>query len=626
MKWEKMEAALKLDMTVLGLSLAVCLATAAVFWPARTFEFIPFDDDINIYLNPHLGRLDGATLSWMLTDIHYMRRYIPAGWIGFGILYQFFGLNPHGYHAANILLHSVNVFLVIAICREVIVRLRPDLALSYRAVWPAVLAGAWWAWHPLRVETVAWASAWMHIQAMFFLLASFYFYITRHEGTFRGGLKLLASLGLYAISLATYPLALGYPAVLLFWEMARLQRKDDLRLWSREWRRRFLPSALPVFAGFGLAALIFGGMTLYTYYHANSFWSSAASYDTPLSIGEKIWRAVYVWGYYFFKPWWPFHPLLVQNRLDRAAWHEEGFFPCLLAFSVALWIFFGRKASRHSGAWAAGGAYLALLVPVLGVTQASYFTSDRYTYLCSLPLVIALAAWLATCENFLRRCTIGLVLALIVLGQSYLSRSWLFNWKDADAFFARALKMPSRPGGIKQHLYCLWTNMLTTQGRFEQARVVCRQGLMEFPGTAELNAQNLQIDKSEKLASRIAHELEMTVPLSELPRSHFWIALQKIEASEWREAADHLSVALKEAPDYYPAQLKLAGVLTMQGKTDEALACYLRALTISDGRIANGERADFLFMLASASAFSGQDRLARIALSKGQELRDKTSR
>lgn len=626
MKWEKMGAALKPNRGLFWLSLAIGLATAAIFWPAHSFKFLPFDDDINIYLNPNLGRLDHATLTWMLTDVHYMRRYIPAGWIGFGLLYQFFGLNPHGYHAANILLHSLNALWVIAICRQVIGQFRPDLAGSWRAVWPAVLAGAWWAWQPMRVETVAWASGWMHIQALFFLLASFYCYITRGDSVTRGRLKLLASIGFYILSIATYPLALGYPAVLLFWEAAGLQRKGDLRCWSREWWRRFLRAALPVFAGFGLAALGFGGMTLYTYYHADLFWAPMVSRDTSLSVMEKMGRAVYVWGYYLWKPWWPFHPLLVQNRLDRAAWHEKDFFLCALALGVALWIFFGRKVSRCKGAWAAGAAYLAFLVPVLGLVQVSYFASDRYAYLCSLPLVVALAVWLASCEIIRQRVFIGLILALIVLVQGGLGRSWLFNWKDPDAFFAGALKMPSQPGGIKEHLYYLHAHMLRTQGRFVQARIACGQGLMEFPESKELRKQSLMIDESEKVASRLAREMGMTVPLPELSRAHFWIATEKIKALKWGEATDHLTAALGETPDFYLARLDLAEVLIMQGKLQEGVSCYLRAAAESHGHLTAEKQQQFFFLLGRAAESAGDTRLAEVAGRRQSEFQPVPSR
>jgi hypothetical protein len=46
----------------------------------------------------------------------------------------------------------------------------------------------------------------------------------------------------------------------------------------------------------------------------------------------------------------------------------------------------------------------------------------------------------------------------------------------------------------------------------------------------------------------------------------------------------------------------------------------------SRGSISKAERADFLLMLSQASALNGEERLARIASEKTQELRAKSSR
>jgi thioredoxin-like negative regulator of GroEL len=80
------------------------------------------------------------------------------------------------------------------------------------------------------------------------------------------------------------------------------------------------------------------------------------------------------------------------------------------------------------------------------------------------------------------------------------------------------------------------------------------------------------------------------------------------------------------APDYYPARLMLAEVLTVQGKPDEALSCYLRALAASNGHMPDAVRVHFLFMLAHAGALNGEERLARMALDKGVALCAKLSR
>jgi hypothetical protein len=600
----------------------IWLVAMAAFWPVRHFQFIRFDDDINIYLNPHLGRFDGTTGHWMLTDIHYMRRYIPAGWAGFALLYGLFGLDPHGYHWACLLLHGVNILLVIAICHEVIKRLGPRQTGGSWAVVSAALAGAWWAWHPLRVEVVAWASGYMYVQALFFLLGSFYLYITRKEGTRTGRLRLWASAGFYLLSVATYPVALAYPAALLCWEAADQQRRFPG--WSPGWWRGFRPAMLKILGFFGLVSVLFGGMALYASLHAGLRWSRPTALAT-LTFPVRMEHLIYAEGYNLWKPWWPFCPRLVANSLITPVWRDGIFWLCLLALAGAVWACFVVKASRRSGFWAIGAAYLFLMVPMSGPFDSPYFLDDRYSYLASLPWTIALAVLLAACAQPWLRKTAGFTSAAILGGLFFLSRQRLGGWQDSRVFFPTALRELSQPDAEKEHLYYMWANQLEFEGHFDEARAARDQGLREFPSSGELRTQRPAIDRAAHAAAEEASLVGLTVPVPGLVNEHDRIALQKMQSLEWEDAADHLCAALQVAPDYYPARYKLAQVLVAQGKTDEALACYLRAMASSNERITEAEQASFLFMLAQMSTLNGEERLARIALEKGQALRAKAS-
>jgi tetratricopeptide (TPR) repeat protein len=601
----------------------VWFVAMAAFWPVRHFQFIRFDDDINIYLNAHLGRFDGTTIRWMLTDIHYMRRYVPAGWAGFSIIYELFGLDPQGYHWACLLLHGIDVLLVIAICHEIIKKFGPRQAGGPWAVVAAVLAGAWWAWHPLRVEVVAWASGYLYVQVLFFLLASFYLYITRKVGTLSGRLNLWASAGLYLLSVSTYPLALAYPAALLCWEA--VDQQCGFPRGRSGWWRRFKPAMLKIIGLFGVVSIFFGGLTLYASYHAGPLWSRPGSLET-LTFPVRVERLVYAEGYYLWKPWWPFQAKLVPNSIAAPVWRNEGFGLSLLALAGAFWLCFGVKASRRSGFWAVGVAYLVLLLPVSGLFDATYFLSDRYSYLASLPCAIAVALALAACARPWLRIAAVLIVSSILCGFFVLSRQRLGAWENSPVFFSTALREFPQSNGELEHLYHMWANLLNIECHFDQARAICEEGLKKFPSSESLIEQRQAIDQAERDAAREAGVLGLTFPVPALVNAHDRIAQQKIRNFEWADAADHLRAALEIAPDYYPARLRLAEVLLMQENIEAALACYQQAVAASTGHLSNDQRAGFLSMLAGVSTLNGDDRLARSALEKSRELRGKTSR
>jgi hypothetical protein len=71
------------------------------------------------------------------------------------------------------------------------------------------LGAAFWAWHPLRVESVAWSVGLLYGQAMFFLLLA----VAAMLAPFGGRLARLISILCYGVSLLSYPLAIGFVPV-----------------------------------------------------------------------------------------------------------------------------------------------------------------------------------------------------------------------------------------------------------------------------------------------------------------------------------------------------------------------------------------------------------------------------
>src|SRR5688572_27143669 len=90
----------------------VMLMTAAVYWRVLASDFVYWDDDVEIYANPHLKGISPESLRWMFFETGYVVRYQPLTWLTWSILYELFQLRPIGYHLASWLVHCFNAGLV----------------------------------------------------------------------------------------------------------------------------------------------------------------------------------------------------------------------------------------------------------------------------------------------------------------------------------------------------------------------------------------------------------------------------------------------------------------------------------------------------------------------------------
>src|SRR5262245_34065227 len=122
---------------------AVCLP----FLPALANGLTDWDDPLYLTMNPHVrGGLTVESIRWAFTT-DATSNWHPVTWIVHEAAWSAFGAKPAGHHALSIALHGVNaalLFLVLALATGA----------PGRSAATALLFGV----HPLRVESVAWAS------------------------------------------------------------------------------------------------------------------------------------------------------------------------------------------------------------------------------------------------------------------------------------------------------------------------------------------------------------------------------------------------------------------------------------------------------------------------------------
>src|SRR5262245_40892381 len=153
---------------------AIVLATLVTFEQTLRNDFVGgWDDSKNLLDNPSYRGLGWPQLQWMFTAFH-VGHYMPLTWMTLGLDYLVWGMNPVGYHLTNLLLHTASaVFVYFVACRLLAAALpvpaqRSPTALALCAAAAALL----FALHPLRVESVAWATERRDVLSGFFFLAT----------------------------------------------------------------------------------------------------------------------------------------------------------------------------------------------------------------------------------------------------------------------------------------------------------------------------------------------------------------------------------------------------------------------------------------------------------------------
>ena len=197
--------------TALSLSLVLGLATLGLYLPTLGNGFVDYDDQGYITDNPEVtAGLSERGVVWAFRSFE-QGNWHPLTWLSHMLDYQLFGANPAGHHLVNALFHAANTVLVFRLLRRMTGRL-----------WPSALVAALFGWHPLHVESVAWAAERKDVLCAFFWLLTMLAYVGYVKRP-RPGLYVLA-LGLFACALMAKPMAVTLPCVLLlvdFWPLNR---------------------------------------------------------------------------------------------------------------------------------------------------------------------------------------------------------------------------------------------------------------------------------------------------------------------------------------------------------------------------------------------------------------------
>src|SRR5580692_6674427 len=148
------------DRRALLICAVLAVVTFFVYAPVLNSDFVNFDD--HTYVTDNAPIQNGLTLSaitWAFTTGH-ASNWHPLTWISHMIDWQLYGAeHPGGHHLTNLLFHIANTLLLFVWLNRLTGK-----------PWRSAVVAAFFAWHPLHVESVAWIAERKDVLSTFFWL------------------------------------------------------------------------------------------------------------------------------------------------------------------------------------------------------------------------------------------------------------------------------------------------------------------------------------------------------------------------------------------------------------------------------------------------------------------------
>src|SRR5881296_2264419 len=501
------------------LPLAIVLAVVAVFAVGLRNEFVQWDDQVNLVENPHFRGLAPRQLLWMFTTT-LMGHYIPVTWLSFGLDYVLWGMQPAGYHFTNLVLHAANAVLVYWLARRLLAAARPDTSeMALRA--GAAVAALFFAIHPLRAESVAWATERRDVLSALLFLTCVLTYLRAASAESAG--------------------------------RCRLRRLSPVpSTWRGPETRRALLEKLPF-----VAVAVAGAAVSYWAVAHHDYFTPGTKYPLP----SRIAMAFYSMVFYVSKTVLPtdLSPLYeLPVRVDPAAPEFVLSAVATMLLSVTL----VALAARWPAGLAAYAWYAIMLAPVGGLVHAGFqLAHDRYSYLSCLGFAVLVGggvAWLVGAHAsgrlrpplFRASCA-----ALGVLLTTLAALTWLQVqvWRDSES---------------------LWTHAMLVTPECS----ICHDNY----GAAIVNRERK--DPSDALIA-IGYFLRALALKPDREKPYGGLGLALLQLNRPRDAEAPLRRAVAKFPTETGPLNNLGMALTQQGRFDEAVPFLRRAVALNERNV-----------------------------------------
>lgn len=525
----------------------ILLVTLVVYIPAMRGGFVWNDEEVGSLTKNIVLEDNGLYRVWFTTE---SVNYWPVIWTSYWLEYQFWGLNPIGYHIVNVLLHAICALLIWRIL----------LRLNIPGAWLAALV---FAIHPVNVESVAWITQRKNILSLLFFMVALLWYLRFADGRRRAWYW--AAVASFLLAMLSKGAAVTLPVVLLictWWRHGTITRRDVLR-------------SLPFFA----VALLMSGVEVWFQY-ARAIGEDVVRDDTfPARLAGAGWT---VW-FYLYKAVLPIGLSFIYPRweIDPANWLS--YLP-----NLALLVLLGL-CWRYRRGWGrpvlfALGFYVVTLGPVLGFLNIYFmrysFVADHYQYLSIIGIIALVVGTVGTILKRLQPEGVWparalATLAVVVLGLLTWQQAGIY--KNSETLWRDTLR--KNPDAWMAHSNL--GNLLASRHKLDEAISHYHQALRRAPDNNEVhNNMGSALALQGKTNEAIRHYRQALRIKPDYADAHNNLGLALLSLGKPGEAIGYFRQAVKITPEFARAHLNLGNALIARQRPDEAIDSYRQALEL----------------------------------------------
>ena len=571
--------------------LALALAILAAYWPLKDCGFVGYDDSDYIVNNEmiHDG-LNAKTVAWAFTT-GYAANWHPLTWISHALDCQLYGTNATGHHFTSLALHLANSILLFLLLRRMT-----------KSTWPSAAVAAFFALHPMHVESVAWISERKDVLSTLFWLLTVWAYVRYVEALKIQNPKSKAfyatAVFFFALGLMAKPMVVTLPFVLLlldYWPLNRCGWLDFRRVAEK----------LPFFVLAAACCVV----ACRTQQHAG-----AIAPLSDLSLGNRLLGVPIAYVGYVMKMLWPVHLAIIYPLpLAWPHWQSAGA-GVLLALVTA-----GALLRRRAQPYLAVGWlwFLGTLVPVIGLVQVgAQYMADRYDYIPSIGFWIMII-WAARQWTPRLGANATAVLAGAALA-GCMALTWVQVgfWNNTESLYRHTLEVTTDNGPIEGYL----GEYLLNHGQAREALSHLQRSVALFHAPPEILGFLGRALLAEGHPAEAREQFELDLKLHpEDPIPQFDLGCILLDNGLPGKAVPYLQKALQLRPDFAECHYKLGNAFKDAGQAADAIRQYEETLRLTPNYIEAAANLARILACCPDAAVRDGPRAAQLA-SRADEL------